>query len=239
MVALDSRTGALTTPWPRVLSGRMTGQEYFFAMAKSSIPDGEGGCYVGGSFQTVSGVARSRLVHIRADGSLDGWAPAPNATVNCFARIGPTLFVGGFFSSTNGQPRAGLAALDMTTGALLPWDAHVRSEQCHHACGRRESPDVSGYFSLDRTDSQWARGAGSREWSRRAMEPESECRSELARDRPWRHLCRGLFQWRSAVNHGVAWPRSMRSLDWRRVGTRAPIRGACSAWRLRAPRIRC
>ena len=125
MVALDAVTGAPIKPWPRVLSGRRAGLDAFFVFARVSLPDGQGGCYVGGSFQTISGVPRSGLAHIRADGSLDGWAPSTNSSVQCMARIGNTIFVGGQFSSANGQPRAGLAAFDANTGALRPWNANA------------------------------------------------------------------------------------------------------------------
>ncbi len=125
MVALDAVTGAPIKPWPRVLSGRRAGLDAFFVFARVSLPDGQGGCYVGGSFQTISGVARSGLAHIRADGSLDGWAPSTNSSVQCMAQIGNTIFVGGQFSSANGQPRAGVAAFDANTGALRAWNANA------------------------------------------------------------------------------------------------------------------
>lgn len=46
-----------------------------------------------------------------------------NGPVYAATVIGNVLVVGGQFSSVGGQPRANLAGLDATTGALLPWRA--------------------------------------------------------------------------------------------------------------------
>ena len=38
---------------------------------------------------------------------------------------GGRLYIAGSFSAVNGVRRAGVAALDAVTGALLPWDAQL------------------------------------------------------------------------------------------------------------------
>jgi hypothetical protein len=43
------------------------------------------------------------------------------ATLTVTAVLGDTLYLGGSFSDVNGQPRTRVAAVDATTGALLPW----------------------------------------------------------------------------------------------------------------------
>ncbi|HMN28182.1 MAG TPA: delta-60 repeat domain-containing protein, partial [Caldilineaceae bacterium] len=42
----------------------------------AAVADGHGGWYIGGSFSHVGGLARNRLAHLRADGSVDPqWNP--------------------------------------------------------------------------------------------------------------------------------------------------------------------
>lgn len=62
------------------------------------------------------------LVGTAATTPLSGTA-AVNGPVYAATIVGNILVVGGRFSSVAGQPRANLAALDATTGALLPWRA--------------------------------------------------------------------------------------------------------------------
>ncbi|MCC6650005.1 MAG: hypothetical protein IT348_02525 [Candidatus Eisenbacteria bacterium] len=123
MVALDAASGLPIAPWPRVVTGQGVGPFAFTSIrsATTTLPDGEGGCYVGGSFAAISGVPRSGLAHIRADGSLDGWNPAVEGIVEHMVRIGGTLYVAGNFTALGGLPRHGIGALDMHTGAVLPW----------------------------------------------------------------------------------------------------------------------
>jgi len=90
--------------------------------------------YAGGDFTTVNGVARSRLAAFdRATGSLTAFDPNlqftaaqyPLPWANSIALSGGTLYAAGWFDHVGGQAREYLAAVDATTGALLPWDAEV------------------------------------------------------------------------------------------------------------------
>lgn len=125
MVALDAATGATVSPWPRFRTRLIEGN--FPQYASAVLPDGEGGCYVGGNFLSVSGVPRTGVAHVRGDGSLDGWGPVLNnwGNVTQMVRVGSTLYLGGSFTSAGGQPRNGFAAVDAASGALLPWDPHA------------------------------------------------------------------------------------------------------------------
>jgi len=59
-------------------------------------------------------VARSRLAHILADGTLDpAFAPDLNSGVNSLARVGSVLCVGGSFTSVNSQARGRGVAFDI------------------------------------------------------------------------------------------------------------------------------
>jgi hypothetical protein len=51
------------------------------------------------------------------------WSSVCQGSPRSLGLLGNTLFVGGQFTSVNGEPRSGLAALDATTGAVMPWNA--------------------------------------------------------------------------------------------------------------------
>ena len=84
--------------------------------------------YVGGAFTTANNVARSRLAAFSAvNGALLGWAPRAGGEVQALVRTpdGSKVIAGGSFTSMNGSTSAyGLAALNASTGALLPWAAN-------------------------------------------------------------------------------------------------------------------
>ncbi len=89
----------------------------------ASVSDGAGGWYVGGSFTSVGGHARSDLVHILANDTVDpSFKPEPDGAVRELALSGSTLYVGGQFDKIAGQSREGLAALETATGAANAFD---------------------------------------------------------------------------------------------------------------------
>ena len=80
--------------------------------------DGAGGWFVGGSFTSVADQPRARLVHVRADGSLDPWDPEPDGDVEALtvATVAGSrvLYVGGAFNRIRihaGSPTAARAKL--------------------------------------------------------------------------------------------------------------------------------
>jgi len=90
--------------------------------------DGEGGWYFGGNFTLVNGAAHARLVHVRADHSVDPlWMHNPNAQVTSIKVAGDRVYVGGAFQNIGGQNRNRLAAIDKASGALLDWNPNVSS----------------------------------------------------------------------------------------------------------------
>jgi hypothetical protein len=97
----------------------------------ASISDGAGGFYIAGQIASVNGQARTNAAHILADGTVDGWNPAPDNVVLALAKAGSTVYLGGAFSKVSGVPRVRLAAVDAQTGALRPWapsaDAQVQA----------------------------------------------------------------------------------------------------------------
>lgn len=108
---LDSLTATPFVTWPHV-----NGPVYAIAA------DGAGGWFLGGDFTLVNGVPRAHAAHVRADRTLDAWAPDPDAAVNALLVRGGTVVMGGAFDSAAGQPRARLAAVDAATGVLAAWN---------------------------------------------------------------------------------------------------------------------
>lgn len=105
---------------PASVFAKVTGYVY------AAVPDGQGGWFVGGDFTAVGGQSRSSLAHMLSDGSVSPWAPfQDDHNVNSLALAGGTLYVAGVFRVMDGEPRQDLAAFDVSTGALLPWDPHV------------------------------------------------------------------------------------------------------------------
>jgi hypothetical protein len=70
----------------------------------------------------VAGDFSPRLVALgAADGRVLDWNPRPDDDVGAIAATAGAVYVAGDFEEVGGAERAGLAALDPTTGAALPW----------------------------------------------------------------------------------------------------------------------
>lgn len=109
-VPINPTTGATLEPFEKV-SGT----------ANAAIPDGNGGWFVGGTFNAIGSSPRTNLVHLRSDRSVDpAWVVIPNGPVTCLTLVGQRLFFGGEFTEVNGQERLHLAEVNSQTGALLP-----------------------------------------------------------------------------------------------------------------------
>ena len=115
-VPVDMVSGAVRSPYARVAGG-----------AGPAVSDGAGGWYVGGGFFGVGGEPRWNLAHIRADGSVDDWAPDPDGAVHALAIRHGILYVGGRFDNIAGKARAHLAAFDVATGRLTDWAPEANS----------------------------------------------------------------------------------------------------------------
>ncbi len=113
-VAFNAASGA-----PVPAHARIAGE------VRAAVGDGAGGWFLGGTLSGANGALRGGLVHLAADGSVLPWAPMTNGPVYALALRAGVLFVGGFFSSVEGEQRVNLAAVDATTGALLPWNANT------------------------------------------------------------------------------------------------------------------
>ncbi|MBK6463666.1 MAG: hypothetical protein IPF92_22075 [Myxococcales bacterium] len=94
-----------------------------------------GGVFVGGYFTAVGGSARFNVAALDgATGSATAWAPpalgvgaAHEVSVRALAIASDRVFVGGDIDVTGGDGvrRRRIAALDLTSGAVLPWSPSV------------------------------------------------------------------------------------------------------------------
>ncbi len=116
---LSLQDGRLVTPkFPRVEGAVL-----------SCVPDGQGGWFIGGSFEKVGGVRVGNIAHILPENILDpNWKPTVNGPVNALLKVENTLYVGGDYTAVNDQPRGSLAALAATTGGLTPWNPDVKGK---------------------------------------------------------------------------------------------------------------
>ena len=91
------------------------------SMIRNVVPDRAGGAYLIGSI--AFGGAGHRMVHMRADGSVDRAfkAQISGGFATAGALSGDRLAVVGAFTAVNGMPRRGLAILDARSGRTLPW----------------------------------------------------------------------------------------------------------------------
>lgn len=82
----------------------------------ATVPDGNGGWYIGGEFTRVGDATRTNLAHVLQDGTVDpAFAPDPNRPVDALAILGDILYVGGYFtqlaSAQGPRIRVALAAI--------------------------------------------------------------------------------------------------------------------------------
>ncbi len=113
VVGVDPSTGQRDAAFPTV-SGQVL----------CSAADGSGGWFIGGYLQSVGAVAVEGVAHVRADHTVDEWAPQCG-TVESMCVLGDRLYIGGAFGSVNGSPRPHVAAFDLATLELLDWSPSV------------------------------------------------------------------------------------------------------------------
>lgn len=116
----------------------------------TAIADGAGGWYVGGTFTRISnggGGGWSGLAHLTPPGFDAAFKPAVNGIVNGLWKEGSTLYVVGFFTQVNGFPRAGGAAFNLTTGALLPWNPALEGGAAYVVAVSGSTVFVGGIFT--------------------------------------------------------------------------------------------
>ena len=113
LAAVDLATGTVTAWAPEPDVG--FGPDLTLSADESLV-------YVCGDFTFVGGAARTGLAAIdAATGLATAWSPSlPTGGITCtdLSRDGETLYVGGFFSTLDGQPRTHLAAFETGSHTL-------------------------------------------------------------------------------------------------------------------------
>ena len=92
--------------------------------------------YAGGNFATIGGETINNLTAIdKTTGVPDVWYPYPatdqtgQPAVQTIGLSNSSLYVGGSFTSVNGETRNKIAAFDEKTGKLLPWDPDIAGDK--------------------------------------------------------------------------------------------------------------
>ncbi|HLP54932.1 MAG TPA: T9SS type A sorting domain-containing protein [Fluviicola sp.] len=87
-----------------------------------SVPDGNGGWYLGGEFTQMGGFTRNHIAHINSLGQVTSWNPNVNGDVNTIVVSGSTIYIGGIFTTIGGQTRNRIAAVNAATGLPTSWN---------------------------------------------------------------------------------------------------------------------
>ena len=126
---LDTATGA-DRPVPALPNGQVS----------VTVPDGDGGWYVGGDFGIDHPTNRGGgLQHVLADGSVDpDFHATADGLVSALALQGDTLYVGGDFDHLGATTRGNLGAVSATDGSTLPFraDQDLRVTEIEAGAGR-------------------------------------------------------------------------------------------------------
>ncbi len=115
-------------------SGREIAAVRSNGVVDAAVADSHGGWFVGGRFTRFAGVRRVALAHVLANGTVDsawqasiGSASGSSVAVSALARRGSRLYLAGAFGRVGGLRRAGLAAVDASTGAVAAgWSPRPR-----------------------------------------------------------------------------------------------------------------
>ena len=97
----------------------------------------------------MGNVARNRLAHLLADGSVDpNFDPNVNGNVNTLLLSGTTLYAGGNFATVNGGVARGrLAAFSTATGAVTSFNANLTTSQVQSLAMSGDILYVGGGFT--------------------------------------------------------------------------------------------
>ena len=113
IAAFDVATGALSSTFRPAVGGSYV----------NAIEVTNSAVYVGGLIGAAAGVTRKNLAAFNLNGALLGWAPTSDLQVDSMVLTPQRdkLIIAGRFGTVNNVSQRGLAALDLSSGANLPW----------------------------------------------------------------------------------------------------------------------
>ncbi len=139
-------------------SGAMTDVEHSTATAAAFAVQPEGGMIVGGHFLKANGLARSNLLRLNQDGTLDAeWSPSADARVSALATDSQgSVYVGGYFSNIDGQPRSHIAKLSGSGTGLVDeqWNPSADARVSSLAVDGNDAVYAAGEFRSIGTQSR-------------------------------------------------------------------------------------
>jgi hypothetical protein len=105
--------------------------------------------YVGGTFDTAEGATHPHSLALnRESGAALDWNPKLGSVPRTLAVVGNAIIIGGEFEMVGEwRHRAGLAAIDLTTGALKPWNPNPNGGICTAVAVKGDRVFVSGDFT--------------------------------------------------------------------------------------------
>lgn len=118
--ALDTGTGAVQS-WNPNLDGSVLAIATSGSGATTTI-------YVGGNFGHANGATiRNRAAAFDASGTVTGWNPDADSSVDAIAVTPGAVYIGGFFTHVDASVRVAVAETDPSTGIPTSWTAGVTS----------------------------------------------------------------------------------------------------------------
>lgn len=87
-----------------------------------AIPDGKGGWFIAGNFNSRLKLKQPTLKWIDSLRREYDWRVYTNQKINTILKIGDSLFIGGDFTAINGVSRNGLALIRISTLEVMPWN---------------------------------------------------------------------------------------------------------------------
>ena len=132
--SVDAQTGTVVGPWNPNVFHRNPGNPNQKNTVYAILPY-QDHIYVCGDFAFVGGIGAHNLASTFAtDGSLDrGFNGQDDGGTPACAIAGSLLYIGGHFLLVDGVSRLHIAAIDLTTGALDPWNPSANSDRGLHA----------------------------------------------------------------------------------------------------------
>lgn len=119
LAGLDARNGSVEYWHPNVGDG--------YGVYALAIDTSAKRLYAGGAFNTAGGQTRVNLAafaidDLSTDGNALPWRADTDNFVTSLLFSGNRVYAGGTFATVGGQPRAAIAAIDGTTGAVTAWN---------------------------------------------------------------------------------------------------------------------